>query len=276
VVSFLQIVRPKFCTHFSSLSSFLQIWRVKWQDCEAEHNPPSNKEVKNAWSYTSTSPYVFTGWYSIKHMDILTFTFAVLLAWQQEAWLSSKLTLRPLLYADVCTPDGVHHSCSVGLHSHLGLGLFVICWSSTYPVTRARCSSNTTNESKPCHKAVNKWHLPWSGIAPLVLRNQFPGSKSKSVFIVLCSSFSIVNELRAGRQEFGFLAGTGIFFLFATASRQSLRPTQPPVRWITAALSTEVKRPGREADHSPPFSAEVKNAWSYLHSPVRLHDVVCN
>jgi hypothetical protein len=24
-----------------------------------------------------------------------------------------------------------------------------------------------------------------------------------------------------------------------------------------------VKRPGRDADHSPPSSAEVKNAWSY-------------
>jgi len=29
------------------------------------------------------------------------------------------------------------------------------------------------------------------------------------------------------------------------------------------ALSLGVKRPGREADHSPPSSAEVKNAWSY-------------
>jgi hypothetical protein len=28
-----------------------------------------------------------------------------------------------------------------------------------------------------------------------------------------------------------------------------------------------VKRPGREADHSPPSSAEVKNAWSYTFSP---------
>jgi hypothetical protein len=28
-----------------------------------------------------------------------------------------------------------------------------------------------------------------------------------------------------------------------------------------------IKQPGREADHSPPSSAEVKNAWSYnLHS----------
>jgi hypothetical protein len=32
---------------------------------------------------------------------------------------------------------------------------------------------------------------------------------------------------------------------------------------------------GREADHSPPSSAEVKE-WVelYLHSPIRLHDVV--
>jgi len=31
----------------------------------------------------------------------------------------------------------------------------------------------------------------------------------------------------------------------------------------TGALSPGVKRPGREADHSPPSSAEVKNAWIY-------------
>jgi hypothetical protein len=32
---------------------------------------------------------------------------------------------------------------------------------------------------------------------------------------------------------------------------------------------------GREADHSPPFSAEVKE-WVelYLHSPIRIHGVV--
>jgi hypothetical protein len=28
-----------------------------------------------------------------------------------------------------------------------------------------------------------------------------------------------------------------------------------------------VKRPGREADYSPPTSAEVKNAWSYTSTP---------
>jgi hypothetical protein len=41
------------------------------------------------------------------------------------------------------------------------------------------------------------------------------------------------------------------------------------------ALSLGIKRPGREADHSPPYSAEVKNAWIYISSPqIRVHGVV--
>jgi hypothetical protein len=50
-----------------------------------------------------------------------------------------------------------------------------------------------------------------------------------------------------------FPAGLGIF-LFTIA----LGPTQPPIQWVPGALSLGVKRPGREADHSPPSSAEVK------------------
>jgi hypothetical protein len=52
-------------------------------------------------------------------------------------------------------------------------------------------------------------------------------------------------------------------FLFDTVSRPALGSTQPPIKWVPGTLSLEVKRPGREADHSPPSSAEVKNAWSY-------------
>jgi hypothetical protein len=37
-----------------------------------------------------------------------------------------------------------------------------------------------------------------------------------------------------------------------------LGPTQPPIKLVPVALSLGVKRPGREADHSPPSSAEVK------------------
>jgi hypothetical protein len=39
----------------------------------------------------------------------------------------------------------------------------------------------------------------------------------------------------------------------------------------TGDLSLGVKRPGREADHSPPSSAEVKNAWNCTSTPpIRL------
>jgi hypothetical protein len=53
--------------------------------------------------------------------------------------------------------------------------------------------------------------------------------------------------------------GRGKIFLFSTASRSALGPNQPPVQWVSGAVSPEVKRPGLEADHSPPSSAEVKN-----------------
>jgi hypothetical protein len=38
-----------------------------------------------------------------------------------------------------------------------------------------------------------------------------------------------------------------------------LGPTQPPSQWAQGAVSPGVKRQGRDADHSPPTSAEVKN-----------------
>jgi hypothetical protein len=64
-------------------------------------------------------------------------------------------------------------------------------------------------------------------------------------------------------------------FLFTTAFRTALEPTQPPIQWVPWALSLCVKRPGRKADHSPPSSAEVKNAWSYTYTPPeRLYGVV--
>jgi hypothetical protein len=70
-----------------------------------------------------------------------------------------------------------------------------------------------------------------------------------------------------GVLEFDFRRGLGIF-LFTTASRTALVPTQPPIQWVPGAISLEVKQPGREADHSPRSSAEVKERVElYLHSP---------
>jgi hypothetical protein len=63
-----------------------------------------------------------------------------------------------------------------------------------------------------------------------------------------------------------FPARAEIFF-FTTVSRTALGPTQPPIQWVQGALSLGVKRPGREADHSPPSSAGVNNTWSYTSTP---------
>jgi hypothetical protein len=38
-------------------------------------------------------------------------------------------------------------------------------------------------------------------------------------------------------------------FLFTTASRTALEPTQPPVQWVRGAPPLGVKGLGREADH---------------------------
>jgi hypothetical protein len=55
----------------------------------------------------------------------------------------------------------------------------------------------------------------------------------------------------------------------------ALGPTQPPIQWVPGSPSLGVKRPGREADQSPPSSAEIRECVElYLHSPIRLHGVV--
>jgi hypothetical protein len=48
-----------------------------------------------------------------------------------------------------------------------------------------------------------------------------------------------------------------VIFLFTTVSGTALGSTQP-IQCIPGALSLGVKRPGREASHSLPSSAEVK------------------
>jgi hypothetical protein len=41
----------------------------------------------------------------------------------------------------------------------------------------------------------------------------------------------------------------------------------PTIQWVPEDLSPELKRPGREADHSPPTSAEIKKTWIYTSTP---------
>jgi hypothetical protein len=84
-------------------------------------------------------------------------------------------------------------------------------------------------------------------------------------------SVSIVFGLNDRRFE--SRQGMGIFL--NTVFRPALEPTQLPIQWVSGVLSLGVNRPEREVDHSPPSSADVKNAWSYTSTlPIRLHGVV--
>jgi hypothetical protein len=58
-------------------------------------------------------------------------------------------------------------------------------------------------------------------------------------------------------------------------SRLALGSTQPPIQWVPGSLSPGVKRPGREADHSPPASAEVKKMWICISTPPYAFMMYC-
>jgi hypothetical protein len=63
-------------------------------------------------------------------------------------------------------------------------------------------------------------------------------------------------------------------FIFSKTSTRALGTTQPSNSVGTVALSSRVKRSGRETDHSPLSSAEVKNGWCYTSiPPACLHGV---
>jgi hypothetical protein len=48
------------------------------------------------------------------------------------------------------------------------------------------------------------------------------------------------------------------FSLFATVSRQALRPTHPHIESVPGAISLRVKQPGHAADHSPSAGSRLR------------------
>jgi hypothetical protein len=81
------------------------------------------------------------------------------------------------------------------------------------------------------------------------------------------SSVYIATRLWAEWPRFNSWQGLRILLL-VTASRLALGPTKLPIQCVLQVLSLGVKRPKHDADHSLPFSAEVKE-WVelHLHSP---------
>jgi hypothetical protein len=78
-------------------------------------------------------------------------------------------------------------------------------------------------------------------------------------------------------QVHGLIPGKGRIFFYRRYRVQTcfgVHPASYPIGTGWGALSSRAKRPGREADHSLPSSAEVKNAWSLTKHRIRLHDAV--
>jgi hypothetical protein len=72
-----------------------------------------------------------------------------------------------------------------------------------------------------------------------------------------------LGRVRTGWPGFDVWQELGGFFLFFTSSRSHPESIQPPIQYESGVYSPGVKRPGREANCSPPSTAEVKNSWSY-------------
>jgi hypothetical protein len=49
----------------------------------------------------------------------------------------------------------------------------------------------------------------------------------------------------------------------------------PPIQWVPVDLSPELKRPGSEADHSPPTGAQAKKTWTYTSTPPYVFMALC-
>jgi hypothetical protein len=89
------------------------------------------------------------------------------------------------------------------------------------------------------------------------------------LFAILRSSVGIV--LGYGLDDRGStvrsLAGAGNFFFFFLPPRpERLWGSPDLLSAVPGAFSLGIKRPGREADHSPPSSAKSKCVELYLHS----------
>jgi hypothetical protein len=79
--SSLSTVFPSYHTFLGSAQALIQ-WlqgalapEVKRLRRKGDHSSPSSVEVKKAWSYNSTPPYVFMAWYLVKYRNNFTFTY---------------------------------------------------------------------------------------------------------------------------------------------------------------------------------------------------------
>jgi hypothetical protein len=114
--------------------------------------------------------------------------------------------------------------------------------------------------------SLNYWFSLQSG-RMTSLCHLYPLHSSFAEDVDLNCSSVLEAELRVGRPRFDSWQGQGFFSSPPHPDRIWVPPTQLPIQWVPAESFPGVKRPGREADHSPPSSTEVNNACRYISTP---------
>jgi hypothetical protein len=87
-------------------------------------------------------------------------------------------------------------------------------------------------------------------------------TRSRDISVGIATGYGL-NGQGGGRSSPGRVKS----FYFSISSRPALGSTQPPIKIGTGGSFPGVKRQGREADHSPPTSAEVKKMYIYTSTP---------
>jgi hypothetical protein len=90
---------------------------VKWLEHESDHSPPSSAKDKNAWSYTTTSEYVFMAWYLMKQL-----MFTKCCCWRWKVVPKTSVILNQLIRL-IVREDFINFSDSlVGIATRLRAG----------------------------------------------------------------------------------------------------------------------------------------------------------
>jgi hypothetical protein len=140
---------------------------------------------------------------------------------------------------------------------------------------------HATEEGRGRKERVSQGNIVTSAYALVVKRTGCPVNEIRSFSWVPTEYYQVIQ--RCGSQDTVVGIGTGYGlddrgvgvrvpvgvknFLFFTSSRPALGSTQSRIQWVPGVLYPGIKRTGREADHSPPTSAETKKMWIYTSNP---------